>query len=137
MSGVGMMLLGSGSPGAVITIATQYIDDTNTPSANAAYYLYSTGVAYSVTSSGPAVNLGNWVTPTSAAANYEVYATLVSGTLSSGTTGSWLPLSTTRSWSRSRGTSGFTYAQITVDIRLIGTTTVLGTASIGLSATVP
>lgn len=132
-----MMLLGSGSPAAVVTIADQNIDDTNTPNANAAYYLLSSGVVSSYTSSGGTLNIGNWVTPTSAAANYEVYATLVAGTLSTGTTGSWLPLSTIRSWSRARGASGFSFVQITVDIRLIGTTTVLGTANINLSATVP
>jgi hypothetical protein len=48
---------------------------------------------------------GNWVTPTNAAvaALYEIRVDATAGSFSTGTTGSWLDLGTTRSWSRNAG----------------------------------
>lgn len=133
-----MMLLGSSSSGAIITIADYSVYDLSSGGASATYELNLNGIAYDKTNSGGTVTIGNWATPTSVAANYEVYATLVSGVLSVGTTGSWLALSSTRSWSRNRSAlSGISIAQITVDIRLIGTTTVLDSATITLTAETP
>lgn len=73
--------------------------------ATATFTLNSSGVAQATTvgnaSNPPAGTTnytGEWmISPPNSA--YEARATLVSGTLSSGTTGSWLALSTTRSWS--------------------------------------
>lgn len=51
-----------------------------------------------VTSNDTSGNL-RWVINT-APTNYEVYATVTAGALSSGSTGSWLDFSTDRSWTR-------------------------------------
>lgn len=139
MSGVGMMLLAAGGASTdIITITTATITavEFSPTVASAAYSLDLNGGAYEITSTYGTLAIGNWVTPLSSAANYEAYATLVSGTLTSGTTGSWLALTSTRTWSRNRGglSPGVNQAVITVDIRKIGTTTVLDTATITLQA---
>lgn len=62
--------------------------------------------------------LGNWIDPLSSApGNYEIKATLSSGTLTSGVTGTWLALTSDRSWSVSRSTTGTTSATLTIEIR--------------------
>lgn len=70
------------------------------------------------------------------AANYEVKATLTSGTFTSGTAGSWLNLGSEREWTARQTVVGTKTVTATFDIRKVGTTTVLGTASITLTATV-
>ena len=60
------------------------------------------------------VPLGEW--RLRGGADYWVRATLNSGTLDTGTTGSWLALSTTREWTVARATVGTDTANITVEI---------------------
>jgi hypothetical protein len=132
MSGVGMMLLSGGGDRVKISNAT--ITDSLSSTASSTYQLTSAGVINSITNSSGTASLGNWVVPGTSASNYEALVTVTSGTLTTGTAGTWQALSTTRSWSRNRTTTGITIAVITVDIRLVGTTTVLTTASITLSA---
>ncbi len=59
-----------------------------------------------------------WFTPTSTGigSSYWVRATLNSGSLSAGTTGSVLSLSAGQSWSRNRTTIGSSAANITLEI---------------------
>jgi len=82
------------------------------------------------------MNLEQWCTPTSQASNYEALVTVTSGTLSGGSgTGTWLALSTTRNWYVEEFTpGGSNFCTFTVQIRKIGTTTVLDTATIDLEA---
>lgn len=62
--------------------------------------------------------LGDWISPLSSApGNYEIRATLNSGSLTSGTTGTWQALSTDRAWSVSREVSGTSSANLTIEIR--------------------
>jgi hypothetical protein len=67
----------------------------------------------------------NWLT-NGAGANYQVHATLNSGTLSTGTTGSWLAMSSTRSWE----TTGS--ANLTIKIRDAHTLTELDSCTVSL-----
>ena len=104
--------------------------------ASAVYQLNSNGYVYTgnYTTTQTFVQQEQWCTPASAASGYEVFATLNTGTLSSGTTGSWVPLSGTQSW---RVTVPFNTAQTTniaVQIRKVGTTTVLASSSVQLYA---
>jgi hypothetical protein len=64
-------------------------------------------VVFSVNSNGTVLATGdtagtlasyNWITPTTGSTTYYVRATLTSGTFSSGTTGTWLALTSNRSW---------------------------------------
>lgn len=87
------------------------------------------GTATSITYS----NIGDWVIPNSAANLYEVRATVNSGAVSSGTTGTWLSLGTTRTWTVTRTTAGTSFVNMIIDIRLIGGTTILATAPVDLT----
>ncbi len=71
-----------------------------------------------------------------AAASYEARATLNSGTLTSGTTGSWLALSSSREWTVDDSVSDASpvEATITVEIRNAATLVVVDSAVIDLSA---
>ena len=99
------------------------------------YGLPGTGVSYSLQSDGEVhastgliTHKGDWITPKSRApGNYEVRATLSSGALSAGSTGTWLPLTTTRTWSVTVVGS----ATLTIEIR-DGSGTVKATGSVVL-----
>ena len=75
-----------------------------------------------------------WCIPANQASNYEIFATLIVGPLSFGTTGSWLPLSNDQYWRLTVGTQNEGSAQFNLSIRKIGTTTILTTATITLYA---
>lgn len=96
---------------------------------------------YTLTSGGSEQATGfasnTWLTAGSAA-DYEVRATVTSGTLTSGTTGSWLSLGITRAWNvtRTNNAPGTDAATITVEIRLAATGTVLATVTVTMTATV-
>lgn len=88
----------------------------------------------------------NWVNPTSEAVNYEFKATVLSGSLSHGSTGTWLPPSTpswvpgsaAANWTVTNSTPGTTStAVLLVEVRRAGTTTVLDSATYTISATKP
>jgi hypothetical protein len=76
-----------------------------------------------------------WITPTSQAANYEVYVNFAGSAPSTGTVGAWVAVSTNPAWSidaLGSGTSLFT--ELSFQVRRIGTTTVLDTWTITLEA---
>lgn len=77
---------------------------------------------------------GAWLL-SGAASQFEIRATLVSGYVPE-VTGSWLALSSTREWSCSDGTQDFSpeEAVVTLEIRRIGTATVLASANWTLTA---
>lgn len=131
------MLMGIG--GARISLAdADNVDAVNIDpgDATAAFSLENDGDIVA-TNNGIPTDLGDWIEPKVGIANYDVKATLLAGTLTSGTTGSNLNLGTTRSWTRSQTSVGSSSAQIRLDITFTGTTTpVLATATITLSAQV-
>ena len=101
----------------------------------ATYTLESDGDVMSATTDGGSVDAGDWIDPkANAPSDYEVQATLVSGTLSTGTTGSWLALSSNRSWTLQRVTVGAaTQVTLTIEIRK-GSGAVLASATVTLDA---
>jgi hypothetical protein len=128
-----------GKSNVVISITDQYISDLDGTDAYAYYFLTGGGqVEQSVQAGGiNPTNLEQWCTPTNQSSNYEALVTVTGGTLSGGSgTGTWLALSTTRNWYVEQLTSGSQLCQFTVQIRKIGTGTVLDTATIDLEATV-
>lgn len=140
MSGIQMALLGTAED-AVITISNQTISDLDATAAYAYYFVTSGGQIQSSTQAGGInpTTLEQWCTPTTQAANYEVRATLTSGALSGGSgTGTWLAISGgTRNWFVDNFVSGTTNsAVLTIEIRRVGTTTVLDSATINLDAQV-
>lgn len=78
------------------------------------------------------VILENWLDG-GAASEVEARVLVQSGTLSTGTTGSWLALSTSRSWTRSASVGQNTACQIKVELRNASTQVILDTALIDLN----
>lgn len=121
----------------IIDMATGTQQDTATSPASAQVVLdiFSTGsydVTLSTVGGGPS---GAWINPTSlASGSYEVRATATSGTVSTGTVGSWLALSSSRTWSVSRSGAGSKACTLLIEIRTEGVTVYSG--SITLRATV-
>lgn len=108
---------------------------------DATAYKYTTGAgavaSYSIGTDGyvriNGVPFGTWLKSGLAAA-YDVHATVVSGSVSSGTTGSWLPLTSTQTWSRNRATVGLNSVTLFIEIALTGTTVALDSATVTIEA---
>jgi hypothetical protein len=81
---------------------------------------------------------GNWATPGSVGigAGYDIRWTVVTGTLSTGTTGTWQVLSSNRTYGRNRLTIGLATATGTIEIRDAVSLSVLTTCSASLDAEV-
>ena len=104
-------------------------------SQTATYTLESDGdVVSDSTIFGP-VDEGDWITPkANAPSDYEVQATLNAGTLTSGTTGSWLALTSNRSWTLTQATVGAAdQVDLTIEIRK-GSGATLASATVTLDA---
>ena len=126
---------GAGEPRITLTNQTIPASALDPADATAAYTLEADGdVSQSV--NGTPTDLGDWIAPKVGLANYEVFATLNSGSLTAGTTGSWVDLTLGPTWVRNRTTVGSAAANITVQIRRKFTTTVLASATISLTADV-
>lgn len=81
---------------------------------------------------------GNWFAPTTGGvgSGYEIRWTVVSGTLTTGTTGTWQSLSSPITYGRNRVALGFVTAVGTVEIRDASTLAVLATSTATLEAEV-
>lgn len=75
---------------------------------------------------------------TGVASDYEARATVTAGTLTTGTTGSWLNLGTSRQWTKARTSniSGVDTASMTIEISLAGVGAAIATATVDLTAEV-
>ena len=118
-----------------VSITDQYISASRPSGASTAgYRLNSSGIAERQVNT-TYTTLETWLL-SGAASDYEVRATLSSGTLSSGTTGTWQNLGTSRSWTVVDSTFDaiISEAIIVVEIRNATTLLVLDTATITLQA---
>lgn len=134
MTGAMQAIIGSVG-GAVVSLSGVAVSSTGTGTQTATYTLESDGDVIRATTPGGSVDAGDWIAPKSAApSDYEVRATLVSGTLSTGTTGSWLALSSNRTWTLQQVAIGTaTQVSLTIEIRK-GTGAALASASVTLDA---
>jgi len=132
---------GSSSSPSIALDADTIIEDVQPAPgfAQAQFSLTNAGLTTQLISSG-SFNGDPWCVPGAASSDYEVYATLLGGTLTSGTTGSWLNLGTTRTWDVSLTYLGsgidIELAVLNLQIRATGTTEILATGGLTLSATV-
>jgi hypothetical protein len=130
MSGV---LFAFSVSGDRVVVTNQSIVASSAGTATATYRLGSDGKVYEVVNGTP-TELEQWCTPTSSAGNYEARVTVTVGSLSSGTTGSWLALTSTRDWTLQETTPGNTSnCTFTVEIRPTGGSAVTS-ATIDLEA---
>lgn len=103
------------------------------------YTLGTDGVAYRQAVGIPNPIPSQWLNPADAteADLYECRATLLSGSLSIGSTGAWLALTSDRQWARTQSSVGISTCSILVEIRLTGGDgTILSSATITLTAQV-
>jgi len=126
-----------GGPRASLSFLTDITDFQAGVDSEASLSVESDGDVVSLTTSGGTIDVGDWIIPKAAAgANYEVRVTVNSGSLTSGTTGSWLSLGSTRSWTAYVLSGGGTVsANITVEIRRAGVGSALASATLTISAT--
>ena len=107
--------------------------------AQVAFYVKSNGTVEVATFGSGVVDSYNWLTPTTGSTTYYVRATLISGSLNSGTTGTWQALTTDRAWDVyvNEFTSGFQNANLTIAIATdSGGTNIVVSANISLEASV-
>jgi hypothetical protein len=118
-----------------ITLSNVAISSVGGGSQTATYTLESDGDIVRVTTPLGSADIGDWISPkASAPSNYEVLATLNSGTLTSGTTGSWLALTSNRSWTLTRAIVGAAdTVNLTIQIRK-GSGSTLASATVTLDA---
>lgn len=119
MGGVGqllMALMSAGSPG-VINQTPGWPSGTDPGGVTLSV---ANNGGYSVSGGSPAS--GTWVTPAVAEviAYYQIKVDATSGSFSSGTTGTWLDLTSTRTWTRDAGAD----VEFTLSIREKATTRV-------------
>lgn len=127
----------------IFTNAVQLIGNTYTAGAlspadaTARFHVSSDGNVYFQPNNGSNELLYAWRL-SGASADYDIFATLNSGTLLEGTTGSWLNLASTRAWAvqRTSNLAGNNDVSITLQIRNASTLAVLATATVTLSAVV-
>lgn len=107
--------------------------------ATAVYRLANDGNTFMTNGTNNVDDVGDWITPQNNMGNYECRVDLTSGSLTSGTTGAWQSLSTTRSWTLVRPAAsgdGTTTATGTVQIRRAADALVMATATITWIATI-
>lgn len=135
MSGVLAALAGSGGNRLSISGVTVTSNTTSPVQASASYELTNGGDINRVTTLGGTVDIGDWIAPKAAAGSaYECRATVTAGALSSGTTGTWLDLGTTRTWTVNQNGGSSSSATLTIDIGRAGTSTAVVSATIVLNA---
>jgi hypothetical protein len=131
--------------GATVAVADQSWTDTAVSPANAGvdFSLESDGdiaVAETDDTGGVAVDQGDWLSPKTGMANFDVRCTIVSGTLTSGTCdgATWENLGTTRTWRRVRITdvAGVDTVVMTLEIRRTSTGATVDTATVTIAADV-
>lgn len=127
-----MLMQGGGV--TAVSITNQIINSTAAAPSKAEYVLDSNGDALQVTTSGGTVPIaGEWLV-SGAAADFEVMATVNSGSLTTGTTGSWESLSVTQSWTKEQAVAGSSTVNFTVQIRRAADGAVLDSADIDMTA---
>lgn len=128
-----------GTSDGVVAITDQTISSGDAITATSTYRISHNGNVYGIVNGGSPSLIEQWCTPTSASSDYEVRATVVSGSLSAGTAGTWFSLGSPSvpEWSAQETTSGFTtYCVLTIEIRTVVGAVVVDSATITLETTV-
>lgn len=129
------MLMGAGEPRVSLSNQIVSADNVDPGDAIAAYSLDADG---DVTTgiNGVLTDVGDWLAPKILMSSYECFATVNSGAVSGGTTGSWIGLEIDRLWTRTQTTVGVSGVNLTIQIRKKLTTLVLASCTVQLNAEV-
>jgi hypothetical protein len=125
-----------GKSAVVISLTSQNAFDFSggARNATAGYRLTSGGLAQ-ILENLTFTTVETWCTPTGEAVNYEALVDNITGSgLTTGTTGVWVALSTTQTWTLVATPGNGEITTFDVSVRRAGTTTVLDTATIYLEA---
>lgn len=130
----------SATAGALVALSSRTVYDVKDSGiATAKFKLDGDGLVYTMRNyydSGTyQAAVGEWLL-SGAAADYEHRATILSGTLTSGTTGTWLGGGTDREFVKSVSATGTDEVVLLVETRLTNTTATLAQAEITLKGTV-
>ena len=117
-----------------ISNATPYGTAVSPTNATATYSLESDGDI--VHGNGAGTDQGDWIAPKRNFGNYEVRATETGGTVTTGTVGSWLALSSTRSWTKTRTSDSPGTDSVTLTVEIRKGAVILDTATITIEAEV-
>lgn len=101
--------------------------------ANVSYVLSNDSYVKKVVNS-TTYNVEQWDSVPASVADYQARVTVTSGALTSGTTGSWLNLGTTRTWNLQAAAGNYDQCVFTVEIMAAGGGSVLDSATITLTA---
>ena len=138
MSGIQMALLGSGGAPKIqlTTPITVAYASGGFLSATTGYRVANDAFIYTGTGSvSPSYSqFEQWDSVPSTVGNYEVRATLNSGTTPTGTLNTWLNLGTTQTWTLTAPTGNFRTCNLTIEIRDTATSTVQATAILTLES---
>lgn len=121
-----------GTSAVVVNFTNASISAYSFSFAQAGYQIASTGYAREGVN-GTYTNIEQWVTPASAATNYEVFVSYTGDPPTSGTVGSWVACSSAPVWAVSAYNNTLT-CTLSFQVRKIGTTTVLDTWTVVLFA---
>jgi hypothetical protein len=121
--------------GAVVDIVDRVIQATSFTPANAeASYRLTNAGEQQRGLNGAYATQSSWLVPSGTEGDYDVQVDMISGALTSGTTGTRLALSTTRTWLIQQTTVGVNTCQFTVTIRRTADNQVMDTATVTLEA---
>jgi hypothetical protein len=116
--GIQMAFLGSKETSA-ITATSVVVSDINFGFSEVGVTFTNTGIEFT-TIRGSNTVITTWVTPAGDATNWEIRATLDGGNTPNGTLGSWLSLTTSRTWDFSRSALGVSECFLTFEFRRVG-----------------
>lgn len=125
-----------GTSSIVVNFTTETVEDVGVVApaeASATYTIKSNGTVEASTLTGGIIGTYQWVTPTTNSTSYQVFATLASGSISSGFTGSWLNTTVDNTWDILQPLNGSTTGTLNFQVRKAGNSTVLDTWSVTLS----
>lgn len=130
------MLMGGVSASSRVQVFSGYIIGIgSTVLASRALVEFNTdGTQYRQEGSAAKASMGSWL-KTGVVGDYQIRATLTSGTSPSGTVGSWLALSSTQTWSVSAPSGTQVVTELLFEIRDAATSAVLDSATVILDST--
>jgi hypothetical protein len=123
--------------GDVISISDLLVTATvSSGTATAVYTLKASGDIYITNGTNTIVDSGSdWISPQTNMAAYEARVTVLSGSLTAGTSGSWLSLGSDQTWTRNDTLGGgSSICSFTLEIRRASDGTVMASGSITLEA---
>lgn len=138
MSGIQQALISGSAGGSSDSVTLNNATVSRVAPSGTATVIYRLGSDGTVYHNRTGSYVAQYAWTTGVPGNYEARVTVNSGALTSGTSGSWLVLSSNRDWTVSDTTAndGEVFAYLTVEIRDVATSTVRATASVNIIAEV-